>query len=213
MDEEVKETNQTGTGTDSGTGSDTSTETTTEEKKSAFEEFLDKIFSGKKEKEEENTATAETEKEQTASDAKEQIEKAVAEAKEKWLAEQEEEKRLAKLSPEEQEKARATKTETELEQLRAEMLARDLKDNAMATLETEGYPTQLASLLTYTSKEDMEQSLSTVKDTFKNCLETAIKERLRGRTPEGLGGAGNMGYHTGDEMIKSQIAKNIRGGF
>lgn len=172
---------------------------------------MDKIFSGKKAKKEENTA--ETEKEQTASDVKDQIEKAVAEAKEKWLAEQEEEKRLSNLSPEEQEKEKATKTETKLEQLRAEMLARDLKDNAVATLETEGYPTQLASLLTYTSKEDMEQSLSTAKDTFKNCLETAIKERLRGRTPEGLGGAGNMGYHTGDEMIKSQIAKNIRGGF
>ena len=38
-------------------------------------------------------------------------------------------------------------------------------------------------------------------------LEAAVKERLRGKTPEGLGGAA-----TAENALKDQIAQNIRGG-
>ena len=43
--------------------------------------------------------------------------------------------------------------------------------------------------------------------TCRRCLEAAVKERLRGKTPEGLGGAASA-----ENAIKDQIAQNIRGG-
>ena len=42
---------------------------------------------------------------------------------------------------------------------------------------------------------------------LKASLEAAVKERLRGKTPEGLGGAA-----TAENALKDQIAQNIRGG-
>ena len=67
--------------------------------------------------------------------------------------------------------------------------------------------TGLADLLTYTDKEAMEKSMAHVQEVFKSCLEAAVKERLRGKTPEGLGGAASA-----ENAIKDQIAQNIRGG-
>ena len=53
----------------------------------------------------------------------------------------------------------------------------------------------------------MEKSLERVQEVFKASLEAAVKERLRGKTPEGLGGAA-----TAENALKDQIAQNIRGG-
>lgn len=91
--------------------------------------------------------------------------------------------------------------------MRAQLLQRDLKDAALAKLEKEGFPVGLADLLTYTDKESMEKSLERVQEVFKSSLEAAIKDRLRGRTPAGLGGAA-----TAENSMKDQIAQNIRGG-
>ena len=41
----------------------------------------------------------------------------------------------------------------------------------------------------------------------KNALEAAVKERLRGKTPEGLGGGAKA-----ENTVKDQIAQGIRGG-
>ena len=91
--------------------------------------------------------------------------------------------------------------------MQAKLLQRDLKDAALAKLEKEGFPVGLADLLTYTDQESMEKSLERVQEVFKTSLEAAVKERLRGRTPEGLGGAA-----TAENALKDQIAQNIRGG-
>ena len=53
----------------------------------------------------------------------------------------------------------------------------------------------------------MEKSMAHVQGVFKGCLEAAVKERLRGKTPEGLGGAASA-----ENAIRDQIAQNIRGG-
>ena len=41
----------------------------------------------------------------------------------------------------------------------------------------------------------------------KGALEVAVKERLRGKTPEGLGGGAKA-----ENAVKDQIAQGIRGG-
>jgi len=74
-------------------------------------------------------------------------------------------------------------------------------------LDQAGYPVALADMLDYTSKENMEKSLASIQDTFKSSLEAALKEKLRGKTPAGLGDAGGS-----EGAIRDQIAQNIRGG-
>ena len=91
--------------------------------------------------------------------------------------------------------------------MRAQLLQRDLKDAALKQLSKDGFPAGLAELLTYTDKEAMEKSMAHAQEVFKGCLEAAVKERLRGKTPEGLGGAASA-----ENAIKDQIAQNIRGG-
>jgi len=54
-------------------------------------------------------------------------------------------------------------------------------------LTDEGFPVGLADLLTYTDKESMEKSLQQTQEVFKSALEAAVKERLRGKTPAGIG--------------------------
>lgn len=129
------------------------------------------------------------------------------EAKAAWTAERQEQDRLAKLSPEERAKAEASAKDQELAALKAQLLQRDLKDAALARLEEEGFPVGLADLLDYSSQEGMEKSLGRVQEIFKSSLEAAVKDRLRGRTPAGLGGAA-----TAENALKDQIAQNIRGG-
>ena len=115
--------------------------------------------------------------------------------------------RLAKLSPEERAKAEGEAQAQELTKLRTELLQRDLKDAAVKKLTDEGFPVGLADLLTYTDKESMEKSLQQTQEVFKSALEAAVKERLRGKTPEGLGGGAKA-----ENTVKDQIAQGIRGG-
>ena len=104
-------------------------------------------------------------------------------------------------------KAEGEAKEQELTKLRAELLQRDLKDAAVKKLTDEGFPVGLADLLTYTDKESMEKSLQQTQEVFKSALEAAVKERLRGKTPEGLGGGAKV-----ENTMKDQIAQSIRGG-
>ena len=191
--------------------------TPTAEQRTAFQKFWDSLFGGKEEpapgsgegtkkdgdpapKEGEDTKQ---EPQGGKSYSEADVEAKIAEAKAAWEAEQQEKQRLAKLPPEERAKAQAQ----ELTKLRTELLQRDLKDAAVKKLTDEGFPVGLADLLTYTDKESMEKSLQQTQEVFKSALEAAVKERLRGKTPEGLGGGAKA-----ENTVKDQIAQGIRGG-
>ena len=80
-------------------------------------------------------------------------------------------------------------------------LLRRLEDFPVAYLDSftsSQYPSRPRSLFTVTAKQ---------LPPFLASLEAAVKERLRGKTPEGLGGAA-----TAENALKDQIAQNIRGG-
>ena len=175
--------------------------TPTAEQRTAFQKFWDSLFGGKEEpapgsgegtkkdgdpapKEGEGTKQ---EPQGGKSYSEADVEAKIAEAKAAWEAEQQEKQRLAKL--------------------RTELLQRDLKDAAVKKLTDEGFPVGLADLLTYTDKESMEKSLQQTQEVFKSALEAAVKERLRGKTPEGLGGGAKA-----ENTVKDQIAQGIRGG-
>lgn len=187
--------------------------TPTPEQQTTFQKWLSGLFGGKEAsppgQEGGSSATGEGGKQEpqgktyTETDLRSEIEKARA----AWDAEQQEQARLAKLTPEERARAEADAKDKKLADLEAKLLRRDLKDAALSRLEKEGFPVGLADLLTYTDQESMEKSLERVQEVFKTSLESAVKERLRGRTPEGLGGAA-----TAENALKDQIAQNIRGG-
>ena len=128
-------------------------------------------------------------------------------AKTQWQAEQQEQARLAKLSPEERAKAEAAKTGDEITQLKAQLLAHDLKDKAIAQLSGDGYPVGLADLLPLTSEQDMTAAIDKLTDAFDTAVAAAVKERLRGKPPAGIGRDNNQ-----TEAMRDQIAKAIRGG-
>lgn len=186
----------------------------TQEQQNAFQRFLGSLFGNGKAEAPAPAEDAETDpapvpqqepeaKTYTEADLQARLE----EAKAQWTAQQQEQSRLSKLSPEERAKAEADAKDKELEGLRAQLLQRDLKDAALRQLEKDGFPAGLAELLTYTDKESMEKSMAHAQEVFKSCLESAVKERLRGKTPAGLGGAASS-----ENAIRDQIAQNIRGG-
>lgn len=185
----------------------------TQEQQNAFQRFLGSLFGGKAEApapaEGTDTTPAPAPKQEpegkTYTEA--QLQAQLEAAKAQWAAQQQEEARLSKLPPEERAKAEADAQKKEVEDLRAQLLQRDLKDAALKQLEKDGFPAGLAELLAYTDKEAMEKSMAHVQEVFTSCLEAAVKERLRGKTPEGLGGAASA-----ENAIKDQIAQNIRGG-
>lgn len=186
--------------------------TPTQEQQTTFQKWLAGLLGGKETTpagQEASAAAGEDGKREpqgkiyTQADLQAEIENAKA----AWTTEQQEQARRAKLSPEERAKAESDAKDQKLADLEAKLLQRDLKDAALAKLEKEGFPVGLADLLTYTDQESMEKSLERVQEVFKASLEAAVKERLRGKTPEGLGGAA-----TAENALRDQIAQNIRGG-
>jgi len=189
----------------------TEQDTVTPEKANALQKFINGLF-GKTE--DGNAAeTTETEAAESANSTEqkvfteEDVAAAIESAKQKWADEQAEAERVRKLSPEEKEKEEQQKRDTELEVLRGKLLQRELKESAVAALDQKNFPVKLADNLDYSSKETMEESLKNTMEVFGECLKAAVESRLRGKTPEGLGGAASA-----TNLVKDQIAKNIRGG-
>lgn len=197
---------------------DTATETqgqqtaeSTPEKVSALQKFINGLFGGGKEaggdepeKKDEvpSDEGAEGEKNFTQAD----IDAAIEAAKQQWLDEAAEAERVKKLTPEERAKEEQEKKDSEIASLKSQLLQKELRESATKALEKDGFPVGLAEVLDYSSKERMEETLKKTIEIFKESLGTAIQSRLRGKTPEGLGGAASA-----QNLLRDQIAKNIRG--
>lgn len=185
----------------------------TTEQQNAFQRFWDSLFGGKGKEatpadpQDGDPAPGTKQEPEGKTYTEADLQAKMEAAKAAWAAEQEEQARLAKLSPEERAKAEADADRQKVAELEAKLLQRDLKDTALAKLEKDGFPVSLVELLNYTDQASMEKSLERTQEVFKAALEAAVKERLRGKTPEGLGGAA-----TSENAMKDQIAKNIRGG-
>lgn len=181
----------------------------TPEKVSALQKFINGLFGGGKEdgaepekKDEKATAEAAAEKSFTQED----MDAAIEAAKQQWLDEAAEAERVKKLTPEEKAKEEQEKKDSEIASLRSQLLQKELRESATKALETDGFPVGLADVLDYSSKERMEETLKNTTEIFKSSLEVAIKSRLKGKTPEGLGGAASA-----ENLLRDQIARNIRG--
>lgn len=182
---------------------------TEHEKGNAFQRFMEAIFKGAKDAdasdpEGKKGTAAGTGGEKQFSQA--DVDAAIEAAKQKWAEEAAEAERVRKLSPEERAAEEQRRKDNEIADLRSQLLRKELQESAARTLEGDGFPVGLAGVLDYSSKEKMEESLANTTKIFKDSLAAAIQSRLKGKTPEGLGSAASA-----ENMLKDQIAKNIRG--
>lgn len=183
----------------------------TPEKVSALQKFIDGLFGGGKDK---GTDGSGKEEEAPADEGAAEgkgftqadLDAAIEAARQQWEEEAAEAERMKKLSPEEKAKEEQEKKDSEIASLRSQLLQKDLRENAAKALEKDGFPVGLADVLDYSSRERMEETLKNTMDIFKESLSAAIKSRLKGRTPEGLGGAA-----ASENLLRDQIARNVRG--
>ncbi len=148
------------------------------------------------------------EKTYTQAELAAEIEKAVKEAKEAEEARRAEEKRLEKLSPQEREAEEREAMKKENAELTGKLKRMELEQKAAAKLAEKKLPVGLSEFLDYTDEARMAASLEKIGAMYQEQLETGIKERLKGTTPKGLGGAASLT----DGMISAEIQKRIRGG-
>lgn len=194
-----------------GKSQETAVETTATNDEKSLGQKIKGVFTGKKdETPAEDTVTAEEKiddpKDKSAdSDSNVDLKTAIEQAKQEAVAEYkkqlEEQERRSKLSPEElkaEEEAEKDKKITELEH---QLMVRNCKDNAVKILDEKKLPVSLAEILDYSSEESATKSLDVVTKTFTECLENAIKERLKGKTPTGLN-ANNDINSTADAQAK-----------
>ena len=146
-----------------------------------------------------------TEKTYTQAD----LDAAVKAAKEEIAAQQAEERRRAKLTPEQRAAEDQEAMKKQNEELKAKLNRMELEQKAAAKLEEKKLPASLAKYLDYTDESKMEASLEDFGNMYKKDLEAGIKEALKGATPKGMGSAANLT----DGMISAEIQNRIRGGF
>lgn len=114
------------------------------------------------------------------------IEKAKAEAIEEYKKAEAEKERKASLTPEELKAEEDAEKDKKIQALEHEIMVNNSKNDAIKKLDEAGLPVKLADIINYSTKETAEASLDHIIKTYSECLENGIKEKLKGKTPEGL---------------------------
>lgn len=158
--------------------------------------FTGKEDEGKEEKKDDNPTAEEKaddpQKEASADDMKEAIEQARKDAVAEYIRQQEEEARKAKLTPEELKAEEDAAKDKKIAELEHDLMVRNSKEKAVQLLDSKNLPVGLADILNYQTEETAQASLDTVVKVFGECLENAVKDRLKGKTPTGLNSTGDI---------------------
>jgi molecular chaperone GrpE (heat shock protein) len=107
--------------------------------------------------------------------------------------------KLAKMNAEQKADYERQQRETKLTEREGEITRRELRATALETLAEKGLPKQLADILVYTDADSTSKSIESVEKSFRDAVEAAVNERLKGDTPKGGGGKGNAAF---DEISK-----------
>ena len=153
----------------------------TKQEKTIGEKIKEVVF-GKKSDEEPSEVETTVEAEPTAEEPKED------EAQEGALSKEDMDAAIEKAKAdaiEEYKKAQAEK-DKKIQALEHEIMVNNSKNDAIKKLDEAGLPVKLADIINYSTKETAEASLDHIIKTYSECLENGIKEKLKGKTPEGL---------------------------
>lgn len=173
---------------------DTAVDTTATKDERSLGQKIKDAFTGKKEETSADDGVTAEEKmddpEDTTADSSKDVNALLEEARQEAVAEYkkqlEEEERKKKMTPEELKAEEDAEKDKKISALEHQLMVRNCKDNAISTLDEKKLPVALADILDYSSEESATKSLEIVSKTFSECLEKAIKERLKGHTPTGL---------------------------
>lgn len=99
--------------------------------------------------------------------------------------------KLAKMNAEQKAEYERQKREESLAKREQEITRRELRATALETLAEKGLPKQLADILDYTDAESTNKSIESVEKVFREAVEAAVNERLKGGAPKGGTGGGN----------------------
>lgn len=100
------------------------------------------------------------------------------------------------------------KREEELNDREKEITRRELRATALETLAERGLPKQLADILDYTDADSTNTSIESVEKVFREAVEIAVNDRLKGDPPKGGSGATNMTDKVHDITGKTGDDKN-----
>lgn len=93
--------------------------------------------------------------------------------------------------------------DSQIEELKAELLKRDLKDKVFSRIEEARLPIGIADFVQYTDETGTMKSVEHVITRINELVQQGITERLRGKTPAGLGRAAQAENSIGDPFAKA----------
>lgn len=142
----------------------------------------------------------------------EELETLFSEKKKEWQEEQNrmEQERIQSLPEAERLKQELILKETEISQLKAEQEKRDLKTEVIAKLEERRLPASVADILSYSDRESTLKSLDKIMGVFESLVQEGVNNRLRGKTPSGLGGAAQAENGLYRDPFAQAFIKNIK---
>jgi len=105
------------------------------------------------------------------------------EMEEKIRQEREEAERLAQLSEKEKEKEMLEKQKKEIEKRERELKHKELLSDTKDILYEKGIPTKFADVLVKDDAETTHKAINEFEQEWRDAIEKAVEERLRGRTP------------------------------
>lgn len=115
--------------------------------------------------------------------------------------------KLAKMSEEEKQKFEFEKRAAELEKKEQEVALRELKAETAKTLSEKGIPMEALELVMAGDAEQTSKRIETFKTLFDKAVQTAVEERLKGKSPQ----TGSAVAKTSAEQAREQFANALKG--
>ena len=113
--------------------------------------------------------------------------------------------RAAGMSPQARAEYESGRREDELNRRLQQIERRELRADALEALEARGLPKALADAVGYESREAMLASVDAVERAFRQAVQTAVEERLRGVSPAAGASAQGDGGELDDESYYRMV--------
>ena len=119
----------------------------------------------------------------TAEEVEMRIQEAIGQARAEWERAQAENQRVAAMSNEERAGYEMSRREAELAEREKLLVRREVKSMALEKLAERGLPRELADALNCNSEEECLKSIDRIERAFRQAVQFAVDERLRGESP------------------------------